>query len=129
MKLIIEKESCERLYKSSFEENLLDVCRWINFVEDNMNVWLPSDRIFVKIEFDQLSISPYVYMKNGAYEIYHRLPVKSSWDCYCALDGKHFPLAFIYINKESDAFNGFILGAMFLRGTQTIEIDTRKYKC
>lgn len=129
MKLIIKKESYERLCRSSLEENLLDVCKWINFFEDNTNARFSSDRIVVGIKFDQSPIPNYIYMKNGAYEIYHRLPMKSSWDCYCALDGKHFPLCFIYVNREVGAFNEFILGAMLLRGTQTVEIDTRKHKC
>lgn len=129
MKLVIRRERYEQIIKHHAKENLLDVCRCINFIEDNTNARFSSDHITLGFAFDGLSTAPDVYMKNGAYDMYHRLPMKSSWDCYCAFDRNHLPIDFIYINRDADEINRFVLGAMLLHSAVTIEIDTRKYKC
>lgn len=129
MKLIIKKSNYEQLNSSSFKGNLLDVCKWLNFVEDTMHVQFPSDRITMNILIEDDFTAHYMYMKNGAYYTYHRLPMNSSFYCYCSFDRKARPISFDYVSKNANILNRFILGVMFLRHVETVEIDTRKYKC
>ena len=128
MKLIIKKSSYENDMKVRFaKENLLEVCKWFNFIEDNMHVQFPDERITLKIGLDYFIGAPNMYTKNGVHRTYQMLPTRGLWDCYCLLASNKIPLHFIYINKSEDIFNSFSLGAPFGRDVEVVEIDTRTY--
>ena len=128
MKLIIKKSDYENAAKAPFvKRNLVEVCKWFNFIEDDMHVQFPDERITLKIELDYFIASPNMYTKNGAHRTYHILPTRGSWDCYCSMSSNKIPVSFIYINKRADIFNGFSLYIPFSRDAEVVEIDTRTY--
>lgn len=128
MKLVIKKSNYENNAKAPFvKRNLAEVCKWFNFIEDNMHVQFPDEHITLKIELDYFIASPNMYTKNGAHRTYQMLPTRGSWDCYCFMPSNKIPAHFIYINKGVNIFNAFLLGAPFGRDAEVVEIDTRTY--
>ena len=128
MKLIIKKSDYENAAKAPFvKRNLVEVCRWFNFIEDDMHVQFPDERITSRISLDYFIGNPDIYTKNGMDTRYQMLPTRGLWDCYCLLASNKVPLNFIYINKIADIFNAFSFGVSFSRDTEVVEIDTRTY--
>lgn len=128
MKLIVEKSNYENDAEAPFvKRNLVEVCKWFNFIEDNMHIRFPDECIPFKIELDYFIASPNMYTKNGAHTAYQMLPTRGSWDCYCLIPPNKIPVHFIYINKSADIFNSFSFGAPFRRDAKVVEIDTRTY--
>lgn len=128
MKLIIKKSNYENTAKAHFvKRNLVEICKWFNFIEDNMHVQFPYERITLRIGLDYFIASPNMYTKNGANTVYQMLPTRGSWDCYCLLASNKIPLHFIYINKSANIFNGFSFGVSFSIDAELAEIDTRTY--
>ena len=128
MKLIIKKSNYENSAKEHFvKRNLVEVCKWFNFIEDDMHVQFPDERITLEIVLDYFIADPNMYTKNGAHRTYHMLPTRGSWDCYCFMPSNKIPVSFIYINKSADIFNCFLLYIPFSRDAEVVEIDTRTY--
>lgn len=128
MKLVIKKSNYENDAKAPFvKRNLVEVCKWFNFIEDNMHVQFQDEHISLEIELDYFIASPNMYTKNGAHTDHQMLPTRGSWDCYCAMSSNKIPLNFIYINKSADIFNSFSLHIPFARDAEVVEIDTRTY--
>ncbi len=118
----------------SAKANLLDVCKWFNFIEDDMHVQFPDDHITLRIAFDYFIAGPDNYMKNGVYighnrrGINHqRLPAHDDWDSYCLFSSNKIPVQFVYINKGANIFNGFEFGVQLDGDLEWMEIDTRTY--
>ena len=128
MKLIIKKSNYENSAKEHFvKRNLVEVCKWFNFIEDDMHVQFPDERITLEIELDYFIADHNIYTKNGVYIDHQMLPTRGSWDCYCSMSSNKIPVSFIYINKSADIFNGFSLYIPFSRDAEVVEIDTRTY--
>ena len=71
MKLIVEKSNYKKDAEAPFvKRNLVEVCKWFNFIEDNMHVQFPNEHITLKIELDYFIASPNMYTKNGAHRTY-----------------------------------------------------------
>lgn len=128
MKLIIKKSDYENAEKAPFvKRNLVEVCKWFNFIEDDMHVQFPDERITLRIGLDYFIGNPDIYTKNGMKTYYQMLPTRGLWDCYCLMAPNKIPLNFIYINKSADIFNCFSFGLSFSRDAEVVEIDTRTY--
>ena len=128
MKLIVEKSNYKKDVEAPFvKRNLVEVCKWFNFIEDNMHVQFPDERITLEIWLDYFIAEPDMYTKNGAHRTYQMLPTRGSWDCYCFMLSSKIPRRFIYINKSANIFNIFSFGDTFCRDAEVVEIDTRTY--
>ena len=128
MKLIVEKSNYKKDAEAPFvKRNLVEVCKWFNFIEDDMHVQFPDERITLEIELDYFIADHNIYTKNGVYTDHQMLPTRGSWDCYCSMSSNKIPVSFIYINKGADIFNGFSLYIPFSRDAEVVEIDTRTY--
>lgn len=119
---------------NSGKANLLDVCKWFNFIEDDMHVQFPDDHITLRITFDHFIAGSDGYMENGVYLCGSRhatghlkLPAYGDWDSYCLFSCNKIPLQFVYINKSVDIFNGFEFGVQLDGDLEQMEIDTRAY--
>ena len=128
MKLIIKKSNYENDTREPFvKRNLVEVCKWFNFIEDDMHVQFPYEHINLGIFLDYFIVNPNMYTKNGLNTAYQMLPTRGLWDCYCLMASNKIPVNFIYINKKADIFNSFSFGDTFGRDAEIVEIDTRIY--
>ena len=128
MKLIVKKSNYENAAKAPFvKRKLVEICKWFNFIEDDMHVQFPDEHINLRIFLDYFIENPNMYTKNGVNTAYQMLPTRGSWDCYCLMASNKIPVSFIYINKKADIFNSFSFGAPFSKDAEVVEIDTRIY--
>ena len=135
MKLIVKRANYEAKLKTGFAKtNLLEICKWFNFIEDNSLVEFPDDNITMSVTLDYFIDSPDCYVNNGVYysaygmAIGHKLPTRPLWSCYCVSAYNKIPTQFAFLNKSSDIFNVFNFGAQFpVLETDLVEIDTRTY--
>ena len=135
MKLIIKKSNYNKVTEAPFaKQNLAEVCKWFNFIEDNDLAEFPDNHITMSTALDYYIDSPYYYMNNGYYfssysmAVGCKLPARPTWDCYCVFAPNKIPVQFVFINKTSNIFNSFNFGAQFSAlETDLVEIDTRKY--
>ena len=128
MKLIVKKSNYENDAKAPFvKRNLVEVCKWFNFIEDDMHIQFPDEHINLQIGLDYFIANPDMYTRNGVNTRYQMLPTRGSWDCYCLMASNKMPLHFIYINKSANIFNGFSFDVSFSRDAEVAEIDTRTY--
>lgn len=116
----------------SAKVNLLDVCKWFNFIEDDMHVQFPDDHITLRIAFDYFIANPSNYMNNGVFGVHSwtnhlKLPTHDNWESYCLFASNKIPVQFVYINKHADIFSGFEFGVQLDRDLEWMEIDTRTY--
>lgn len=116
------------------KNNLLEICKWFNFIEDNNLAEFPDNHITMYVTLDYHIDSPHCYMNNGVYfssygmAIGRKLPTRPTWDCYCVFSPNKIPMQFVFINKTSNIFNSFNFGAQFSAlETDLVEIDTREY--
>ena len=64
MKLIIKKSDYENAAKAPFvKRNLVEVCKWFNFIEDDMHVQFQDERITSRISLDYFIGNPDIYEK------------------------------------------------------------------
>lgn len=135
MIFIIKKADRETKLKTDFvKNNLLETCRWFNFIEDNGLAEFPDNHITMSVALDYFIDSPDRYMNNGVYfSLYgsatgRKLPTRPTWDCYCVFASNKIPMQFVFVNKHCDIFNAFNFGAQFSAlETDLMEIDTRTY--
>lgn len=135
MILTIKKADCEsKLNTDLVKNNLLETCKWFNFIEDNNLAEFPDNHITMSIALDYYINSPDCYMNNGYYfssysmAVGRKLPARPTWDCYCIFAQNKIPVQFVFINKTSNIFNSFNFGAQFpVLETDLVEIDTREY--
>lgn len=134
MILTIKKADYEAKLKTDFvKNNLSEVCKWFNFIEDNNLAELPDNHITTSVALDYHIDSPNCYMNNGYYfspysmAIGCKLPTIPTWDCYCVFASNKIPVQFVFINKDCNIFNAFNLGAQFAVLEDLMEIDTRAY--
>lgn len=116
------------------KNNLLEICKWFNFIEDNNLAEFPDNHITMSTALDYYIDSPDRYMNNGVYfgsygmAVGRKLPARPTWDCYCIFAPNKIPTQFVFINKTSNIFNSFNFGAQFSAlETDLVEIDTREY--
>lgn len=135
MILTIKKADYKSKLKADFvKNNLLEVCKWFNFIEDNGLTDFPDNHITMYINLDYHIDLPDCYMNNGVYfysysmTIGRKLPTRPTWDCYCIFAPNKIPMQFVFINKTSNIFNSFNFGAQFSAlETDLVEIGTREY--
>lgn len=135
MILTIKKADREsKLRTDLVKNNLLEICKWFNFIEDNGLAEFPDNHITMSIALDYYIDSPDYYMNNGYYfnsysmAVGCKLPARPTWDCYCVFAPNKIPMQFVFINKTSNIFNSFNFGIGFSAlETDFVEIDTREY--
>lgn len=131
----IKKAGYESKLKTDLvKNNLSEICKWFNFIEDNNLAEFPDNHITMSIALDYYIDSPDCYMNNGYYfssysmAVGRKLPTRPTWDCYCIFAQNKIPVQFVFINKTSNIFNSFNFGAQFpVLETDLVEIDTRRY--
>lgn len=134
MKFTMVKQNYESGTSTRFaKENLLAVCKWFNFIEDDMHVRFPDNHITVVISLDYFIAGVDNYTKNGViigdcrFSGHQRLTSRQNFDCYCLFGPNKIPVQFIYVNKSADVFNGFEFGVQLNEDLDLVEIDTRIY--
>ena len=135
MKSIINKENYAiGLKNEEAKKNLLEICGWFNFLEDDMKVRFHGNSIVLRTTFDNFVSDKYRYTNNGIIfgggvsPKYHHLPARDGWLCYYTCDVNKVPKYFVYINKEMDIFNSFEFNNMITAPiSKLMTIDMRTY--
>lgn len=135
MKIIINKENyAAGVRTDSAKANLVEVCRWFNFLEDSMNVQFGEKSFVLRASLDNFVSSKYRYTNNGIIfgdgvsPKYHHLPSRDGWLCYYCCNVNKVPAYFVFVNKEKDIFNSFEFNNLITADiSKLMTIDTRTY--
>lgn len=135
MKIIVNREDyAVGVRTEEAKRNLLEICGWFNFLEDDMDVRFHGNSIVLRTTLDYFVSVKHRYTNNGIIfgdgvsPRYHHLPARDGWLCYYSCDVNKVPTYFVYINKEKNIFNSFQFNNIITAPvSKLMTIDTRTY--